>query len=413
VAGLESAADLPPSTAGLLERCEVLAGPSAWLEALAGSRPGLFAGGARSIRPIGPDFGAWLADLAETARSKAVVVVTGGDPNYFGLAGRLLQAADPDLVTVLPATTTVQKAFARLKTTWAGAEVQSLHGRRSWRSFWSALYRAGRAGESGRVAVYTDPRNTPAAIAERMLDRGQSAWSADVLSDLGTSRERRWSGGLEAAAATEFPALNLMVLTLAAPFRALAPGAPEEAYAHSDGLITKSEVRSVALGLLELTGTETMWDLGCGSGSVALEAARLLDRGEVWAVERNEGRAAQALANRALYGAAHLEIVVGDAIESLERLPRPDRVFVGGGGAQLPAILERTWARLAPGGVVVAAAVRIDSLSEACAALSRPGRPASVTQVGTARSEPLTGSLQLKPLNQVWLVKGRAPAAEP
>jgi precorrin-6Y C5,15-methyltransferase (decarboxylating) len=407
VAGLESATDLPPSTLGLLDWCEVLAGPSAWLDSLAAERPELASPAARRLLPIEPTLEKWLSELELLSRDRKVLVVAGGDPNFFGLAGRLLQVVDPGRVSLRPATTTVQRAFARLKATWAGVEVQSLHGRQSWRLFWSALYRAARPGQSGRLAVYTDPRNTPTLIAERMLERGQRAWTATVLSDLGSASESVWAGTLEEAAGRAFPALNLLVLTASAEPRPLAVGAPEGAYAHSDGLITKSEVRCVTLGLLELSGQETMWDLGCGSGSVALEAARLLDRGEVWAVEKNRDRAAQALANRALYGVAHLEIIVGDALDHIERLPRPDRVFVGGGGAQLSAILERTWARLAPGGVVVAAAVRVDSLSEACAALSKPGRPASVTQVATARSEPLTGSLQLKPQNQVWLVKGR------
>ena len=409
VAGVDSASDLPPSITRLISWCDVLAGPANWLGALAEAHPDLASPSVKTTAPIEPSLEVWLSRLDELSKDNRVLVVTGGDPNFFGMAGKLLKTVDPAKVELRPAATTVQKAFARLKTTWAGAEVQSLHGRQCWRAFWSALYRAGRKGESGKLAIYTDTRNTPRLVAERMLERGQDRWEVSVLSDLGTPVESVWTGPLEEAAGRDFPPLNLLVLSLPSPFAPLSIGAPEEAYAHSDGLITKSEVRAVALGLLELTGLETMWDLGCGSGSVALEAARLLDRGEVWAVEKNRDRASQALANRALYGASHVEIVFGDALEHLERLPRPDRVFVGGGGAQLSTILERTWARLSPGGLVVAAAVRIDSLNEACAALSKPGRPASVTQVGTARSEPLTGSLHLKPQNQVWLVKGRLP----
>jgi precorrin-6Y C5,15-methyltransferase (decarboxylating) len=411
VTGLESPSDLPPSILGLINWCQILAGPESWLNGLTTAALALMGPEAlksKELLPIKPSLDRWLEDLERLSQDRRVLVVTGGDPNFFGLAGRLLRTVPSDRVVLKPATTTVQKAFARLKTTWAGVEVQSLHGRQNWRSFWTSLYRAGRSGDSGRLAVYTDPRNTPTVIAKRLLDRGQEGWEAAVLSDLGTESESVWRGSLSEAAKTVFPDLNLLVLTLVAPFKPLVVGASEEAYAHFDGLITKSEVRSIALGLLELTGSETMWDLGCGSGSVALEAARLLDRGEVWAVEKNRERSAQAFSNRAIYGAAHLEIIQGDALEVIDRLPQPDRVFVGGGGASLSTILSRTWSKLAPNGVIVASAVRIDSLSEACNALSQPGRPASVTQVAAARSEPLTGSLQLKPQNQVWLIKGRA-----
>jgi precorrin-6Y C5,15-methyltransferase (decarboxylating) len=365
----------------------------------------------KNMLPFKQGLDQWLVELEKLSRDTRVLVVTGGDPNFFGLAGRVLKTVDIDRVLLRPATTTIQKAFAKLKTTWAGVEVQSLHGRQNWRSFWASLYRAGRPGDSGKLAVYTDPHNTPTVIARRLMERGQTGWEASVLSNLGTDSESVWRGPLYEATSKSFPDLNLLVLTLTEPVRPLAVGSSEDAYAHFDGLITKSEVRAVALGLLELTGVETMWDLGCGSGSVALEAARLLDRGEVWAIEKNRDRAAQALTNRAIYGAAHVEIVHGDAIEHLDRLPQPSRVFVGGGGASLSTILTRTLARLTPDGLVVAAAIRVDSLNDACAALSQPGRPASVTQVSAARSEVLTGSLHLKPQNQVWLVKGRSPKA--
>jgi precorrin-6Y C5,15-methyltransferase (decarboxylating) len=257
------------------------------------------------------------------------------------------------------------------------------------------------------LAVYTDPTNTPAVIASRLLERGQTNWSMIVMGDLDTPQESIFSGSLSQAAVRSFSNLNLTILELAAPHQAVKIGAKEEAYAHTSGLITKAEIRSVALGLLELTGIETFWDLGSGSGSVAIEAGRLLGHGELWAVEKDPQRIAQIQNNRSLYGAAHLEIVAGNVLEVLGLLPDPDRVFIGGGGKNLEQILKAAHQRLKPGGILVAAVVKIDSLNITNEVLAKFFHDVELTQVWAARSYQFASSSYFKPLNPVWLIKGK------
>jgi precorrin-6Y C5,15-methyltransferase (decarboxylating) len=295
-------------------------------------------------------------------------------------------------------------------TTWAGVETVSLHGRSDGAPFFSAVFRAGPPTGAGRRAGYTDGRNNPGAIAESLLERGQTNWKMYVFQDLGLPGQAVWSGELAQAKRGSFSPLNLVVLERTRPPEFLALGAPESAYDHQAGLITKSEIRTAALGLLELSGRGTMWDLGCGSGSVSLEAALILRHGQILAVEKNSARAAQARQNRSRYGIAHLKIIEGQALEALPDLPRPDRVFVGGGGRQLEALLQAALGCLSPGGVMVVAVVRLDSLDAAISSLSSTGLPITVTQISAARGEPLAGSLLLKPINPVFLIKGRVPS---
>jgi precorrin-6Y C5,15-methyltransferase (decarboxylating) len=405
ILGLDDAGDLGPRKLALLAGAEVVAGPRRLLDALEKALPPL----ARRI-PIAGGLDGWLEEMPLAGQGRRLLVLADGDTNFFGLGARAREALAPRRADLIPAPTAVQKAFALLGDSWAGVETVSLHGRRDFGPFWSALFRAGQITGPGRLAVYTDQENTPGAIAGRLLSRGQENWRLAVFQDLGLPGQTVWAGGLEEAARTSFSPLNLAVLERTALPEALTLGAPESAFDHAAGLITKSEVRTAALGLLELSGLETMWDLGCGSGSVSLEAGLILRHGQIHAVEKDPGRAAQARRNRSRFGAAHLEIIEGQALEVMPDLPRPDRVFVGGGGRQLEALLRGVMGCLAPGGLAVAAVVRLDSLDAAISSLSASGQPASVTQILAARGEPLAGSLLLKPINPVFLVKGRAPS---
>jgi precorrin-6Y C5,15-methyltransferase (decarboxylating) len=351
------------------------------------------------------DLDSFLERLETESRTKKTVVLASGDPNFFGLAKRLLEKIPPERVRICPSTTAVQEAFARLKATWAGTETASLHGRDSWPLFWAALYRAGRSTGSGYLAVFNDPRNNPAAIARAMLDRKISGWKINVFQDLGTEREKIACLALEEASLAEFSPLSLSVLERTENFRPISLGAPEQAYRREAGLITKSEIRCAALGLLELTGTETLWDIGAGSGALSLEAASLLPYGRVIAVEKNPGRLSQIEENRREFGAAHLETHLGEALELMPGLARPDRIFVGGGGQDLESILEAAKGRLSPGGVLVASAITLSALQAAEKALSRPERPSRISLIWASRSRSLAGSLYFRPLNQIWLVK--------
>ncbi|MDR1313379.1 MAG: precorrin-6y C5,15-methyltransferase (decarboxylating) subunit CbiE [Deltaproteobacteria bacterium] len=395
--GLDRADDLAPGVLAILREAELIAGPPRWMSELEGFP-------ARKLELTG-GLDPWLRELERESRTRPCVALASGDPNFYGLAKRLMAVVPPERTFIHPSTTTVQKAFARLKTTWAGAEVESLHGRDGWRALYSAVFRAGRAHSAGSVAVYTDPANSPDLVARRLIGRGcAGAWTMAVFENLDSPGEKASELSLEEAAGGAFAPLNLVVLRRAKPFRPLTLGAPEGAYEHEQGLITKSEIRAAALGAMRLEGAETFWDIGCGSGSVSLEAGLLLPRGAVWAVEREPGRALQAGRNRAAYGCAHVEILQGEALDLIPGLPDPDRVFIGGSGKDLEEVAAAARKRLSPGGVITASVVTHASLGGAVRALSGPSGPPAVLQLSCARSRELSGSFYFTPLNQVYLV---------
>ena len=392
---------IPPAVIKIIEESDVLAGGDRLLEMFP-DFPG------RKCRLTVPLEG-WLKELGELQRQgQKVTVLSSGDPNYFGLAKKLLEVIEPDGVTIVPTTTVVQQAFARLKLSWERTEVVSLHGRSGMTTFWGALYRASHYYGSGYLAVYTDPENTPTVIAKRLLGRGQHNWRMLVFEDLGTEDERMTSWTLFDAKLRKFSPLNLVVLENLKRPAPISIGMPEGVYVHEAGLITKREIRVVALGLLELQPYHTLWDLGAGSGSVSIEAAALLPHGSVWSVEKSPLRSEQIAANRAYFGATQVEVIEDDALAAMPHLPSPDRVFIGGGGKDLSFIIRQAHARLKPNGLMVANVISIDALRQATLVMADLGLELSVTQLQAARSEPLGDSIFLKPQNQIWLVRGDA-----
>ncbi len=357
--------------------------------------------------PLAMPLKKWLEDLAAKQKEGLkIVVFTSGDPNFFGLAKCLLDVFPAEHVTIWPSITVIQQAFARLKISWRGAEIVSLHGRDNMVDFWAALYRASHYSGSGYLAIYTDEHNTPAAIAKKLLGRGQYNWNIHVFEDLGTEKEKVSVWTLFEAKLCKFSPLNLVILESLKRPAPIFIGMPEEAYAHEAGLITKREIRAAALGLLEIQPYHTVWDLGSGSGSVSIEAAALVPHGSVWAVEKSPLRAKQIVANRAFFGAVQVEVVEDDALKAMEHLPPPDRIFIGGGGENLGDIIMRATRSLKPNGIVVASMVSFDSFHQAMTKMQEAGLEVTATQMQVARSAPLAGSHFFKSLNQIWLVRG-------
>jgi precorrin-6Y C5,15-methyltransferase (decarboxylating) len=398
--GISSPKDLTEEQKNILKEAEVLAAPARLLSFFP-DFPGL-------KLPLTGSLADWLERIAQIYPGAKTVVLASGDPNFFGLAKKLLTRVEPESVVILPGLTTVQKAFALWRKSWADTETVSLHGRDSWRIFWSAVFRLAQWGEL--LCVFTDPDNTPAKIAKALLTKGLTNFAVHVFEELGTQEEKISHLSLDEAAGRCFSPLNLLVLEVTQRPAPVTLGGQEEIYEPENGLITKKEIRSVALGLMELTGQETFWDLGAGTGSVSIEAGRLLEYGELWAIEKNPQRVLTIAKNLSKFGLAHLNIIQGRAPGALKLLPDPDRVYVGGGGDDLPAVLEETYRRLRPGGLIVAAAVDPVRLTQAVQVLSRSS-PARTVQLSVARSQELAHGYYFKPLTPLWLIKGQKPLA--
>jgi len=335
---------------------------------------------------IGGDLGPVLDAIA--AEPGRVCVLASGDPGFFGVVRPLAERFGPEALDVRPAPSSVSLAFARLGMPWDDAVVVSAHGR--------PLRAAARwAAASAKAAVLTSPDSPPEALGKELLVLGARHARAVVCSRLGYPEESVAGVDLPGLAAGTWDPVSVVVLLDSPATRpVLTWGAPDHEFAHRHGMITKAEVRAVALGKLGLPPAGVLWDVGAGSGSVAIECARLSPGLRVFAVDREVERLQ---ANVATHG-VRVEVVEGDAPAVLAGLPDPDRAFVGGGGLD---VLDAVRERLAPGGRVVAAFAALD---RAAAAAQRLGH---LVQVGVARGAVLPdGGIRLAAENPVFVAWG-------
>jgi len=329
------------------------------------------------------------------------VVLASGDPLFFGIGRQLLRNFREDELEFVPNVSSVQYAFAKLGLPWDDAVFLSCKGHEPEDV-------ADRIIASDKVALLTDARNTPAVIAREMLERGHEGYAAYLCENLGTPQERIVR--TDVAGLPAEPAAPLNVLVLVKQYEALAEasrpvlGIADEAFSAIKKQITREEVRAVTLAKLRLCQDMVLWDIGAGSGSVSIEADRLMPDGRVYAIEQNEQYQRFIRENLRKFHSRHVTVVEGEAPGCLERLPDPDRVFIGGSGGSLWAILSVVDQRLAAGGRIVVNAITLDTLAAASEFLENAGYRVEVTSVNIARTRPATDYKMFEAFNPVFVL---------
>ncbi len=334
------------------------------------------------------------------ARSGPVAVLASGDPGFFGIV-RALRARGIQ-PRVIPATSSVTLAFARLGLDWDDALVISAHGRDPGRALAAALAHP-------KTAILTAP-GTVRDLSQELLAAGKNVYVAECL---GTAQEKVTN--LAGQPAADFAEPNILIVlndeaTNTPRWLAGHQGAPdgwalpEDAFEHRDSMITKPEVRALVLARLGPAPGQTIWDVGAGSGSVAVECARF--GAHVIAVEADPAQCDRIRENAARHG-VRPQIRHGRAPEALENLRPADSVFVGGGDR---AVLAAAVQAADPGRVVVTLAA-VDRVGETSDLLAGLGYRPEGVQLQASRLVPLPGGnrghLRLAAQNPVFVLWGQ------
>ncbi len=336
-------------------------------------------------------------------RGRRVVVLATGDPMYYGAGANLTRRFDPAEITVLPYPGAFSFAAARMVWSLADVETLTVHGR--------ALANLNLAiAPDVRMLVLSWNGDTPAEAAALLTERGFGPSAITVFEHLGGAKERRVDGIAETWDHPRCADLNTLAIECRAGPDAQVlprvPGLPDDAY-ESDGQLTKREVRTVTVAALAPLPGQVLWDVGAGSGSVAIEWLRSVPsyraggggQASAVAIERDAGRCATIARNAAALGVPQVAVVHGEAPDALSKLsPRPDTVFLGGGVAK-PGLLEACWRALGPGGRLVANAVTIEG--EARLVDFRTHRGGDLRRIAISRAEPIGRLSGFKPLMQV------------
>jgi precorrin-6Y C5,15-methyltransferase (decarboxylating) len=347
-------------------------------------------------------------------QERRVVVLASGDPGFFGIVRALAERFGPDLLDVRPGVSSVAAAFARLGLPWDDAVVVSAHGRDL-----RTAVNACRARP--KVAVLTGPGAGPAELGAALARTSGGERTLVVAVALGDPEHERvervtpteaaardWGAAVSVVLCLDGRRAPGAVRTVAGPPQPPAGWALDEsAFAHRDSMITKFEVRALALARLGPRLGDLVWDVGAGSGSVAVECARL--GAAVVAVEKTPDGAARIRANADAHG-VDVAVVHGTAPDALAGLDDPDAVFVGGGGRELAAVVGAC-ARRARRTVVVALAA-LDRVPDARRALTAAGLSCDGVLLQSSRLAPLPGDVtRLAATNPVFLLWGERPPA--
>ena len=364
--------------------------------------------------PMMPRVDALVRALRDGADPSHWVVLASGDPMLHGVGATLVnRGASASQLAVLPAPSAFALACARLG--WPAHETVLV----------SRVADAERpvADElrlQGRVIVYVAGTTGARALAADLRAAGLGAARLVVLERLGGPAER----AVESTAALwdeDADALHLVALELdrqtdrstpsIARLGSSVPGLPDELYG-GDGQLTRAEVRAVALAALAPRAGEVLWDVGAGSGTIAIEWCRAAVGTSAHAIEQRSDRATTITANAAALGASsRVTVHVGGAPDALADLPAPDAVFIGGGLTS--GVLDQCWSALRAGGRLVANSVTLEGEHLlATAAGERGGR---LIRLDLAHAEPLgrfTGWRPQRPITQ-WSATKPAPASPP
>ncbi len=360
-----------------------------------------------------------------------VAILATGDPLFFGIGRSLLDYFGPERLIISPALSSMQLAFSRFKIPWDDAQFFSLHGHptamdglvsRAPRTaqerptaldgFVSQAPRTAQERPStsernqentplsrplaplllnrNKLFLFTDHRLSPDRISQTLLDECGQAINCDYLvhvaENLGLADEKLHTGTFAEIAKLTFGPLTVMIICKTSQSHpANRFGLIEDEIVHSRGLITKNEVRAATLHALRLPDHGVFWDIGGGSGAISLEAARLFPALQVLTVEREDEQIANIQKNRDKFQAWNLQWIQGSAPDVLTSMPDPDRVFIGGSGGHLRAIIEYATRRMRPEGLIVVNAVLEKTAQDAPRYLHENGWCVTTSEIKVTR----------------------------
>ena len=349
-----------------------------------------------------------VAKLADN-QGKKTVLLADGDPLFYGVARYLCDSLGKDRFEVLPHVSSMQLAFARVKESWDDAFLANLATQPI-----SRIIEKARVAE--KVGLFTIESCKPNDVAKTLLENQIDYFSAYVCENLGSRDECVTQGELSDIASQEFGALNVMILVRKPniPDRTVQEigkrlfGNRDDLFQQSKpkrGLLTPMEVRVIALAELDLGPRSVVWDIGAGSGAVAIEAARIAREGSVYAIEMDADDHQLLVANAEAFNVgSQLVPVLGKAPEAWKDLPEPDAVFVGGTGRAVGSIVEQAIQRLKPGGRLVANVNSVENLY----AVQQRGADAQceveVRMINLAHSTDQIDQVRFEAMNPTFLV---------
>lgn len=338
-------------------------------------------------------------DALEETHARKPAVLYSGDTGFYSGARPLIDLLRDKGVefTVYPGVSSVQMLAARLGRPWQDWNLVSAHG--------VSCDPVAEVMKGKPTAFLTGGKLLPADLCRILLDAGLGDLPAVVGENLSYPDEALKTGTVKAFAKKKFSPLNVLLVEPAKQPDHKGIHIPDSAFVRAKVPMTKQLVRAAVVSRLNPVPGETVWDVGCGTGSVSIELARAAFPGHVYGVDRNHDAVELSLQNREHFGAYNFHVQEGEAPDVLNGLPDPDAVFIGGTKGQLTDILKTVLERN-PTARICLNAVTLETLNHAVSAFSELGIKSDITQISVSESAKLGSSHMLKPQNPVFLIAG-------
>ena len=339
-----------------------------------------------------------LETLAQNPGQDAAVLYSGDTGFYSGASGLLTPLRALGIpARVYPGVSSIQLLSAALGRPWQDWKLVSAHG--------CACDPVSACMNHKTVFFLTGGAETPATLCAALTAAGLGDAHALVGENLGTPDEKIHFGTAQELAGQAFASLSVLLVEHAVHPERRTPGLPDEAFIRGEVPMTKQEVRAAALAKLAVMPTDTLWDVGAGTGSVSVELALAAPKGRVYAVECEPDACELIRKNRAKFHACNLILIEGRAPDVLADLPAPDAVFIGGTKGGMEAVLDEVLGKN-PNARICISSLALETLGAAIAALTARGLTAEVTQIAVSRTKPAGRLHLLMANNPIFLITG-------
>lgn len=389
--GPDGAGWLTQEASRVLAGCGLLIGARRLLDAHA-DHP------AQKVEAIDPQA---IADAVQAYRGDVpIAVLLSGDSGFYSGARRLRDALRDHRVQALPGICAHQLLCARLLVNWEDAHLMSMHGRDG------DVCAAVRTHD--KVLLLTGNNRPPEAVCHALCEADMGAVQVTIGQRLGYADECICAGSAKELQGNAFDPLSVMLIEsdhahTPAP---ITPGLPDNLFMRHGAPMTKQEVRAVSIAKMGLSPRDIVYDIGAGTGSVAIECALLCRQGRVFAIEQHAEACEGIVENQKRFGVQNLRVVHGMAPAALAGLPVPDAVFIGGSGGNMADILALVQ-EMNPQVRVVINAITLETLQDAHSSLKALAFPSiQITQVSASRARQVGDYHMMTALNPVFILSG-------
>ena len=350
------------------------------------------------------------------SREADVILISRGDPLWFGIGRILLENFSKEELTFYPSNTCAQLAFNKLKIPWQDSTFLSIHGRDSAKLIQALKYRP------ASIAIITDSRNESLEIIQNNLLelKLKDFYDFWLCEEIGFKNERIRKLDLEEKIPSDISALNIVVL-IRKEYSKIENNTPlfgikDETFKTFDdrpSLLTKREIRIQILADLELPDNGMIWDIGAGCGSIGLEALKLRPNLQLFSIDKRIGSKALIAENAKRLRVRPIDIYEEDIDNLLNNnqintLKKATRVIIGGCEKNTKLrIINQLSKNMNYGNIIIIPLIDIQIIKELRDALRENQFAVNLNMIQTYKSISISAGIRLDPNNPVFLLRGK------